>query len=253
MDYESKALTAPVELKADGAGQFVATFATLNVIDLHGDVTVDGAFTDGAAVLIGQYDHAQEMLGAYPVGKGLIAVDGDTVRVAGEFFLDTPHGDAAYKTIKHTAELMQWSYVYGVKAASFGQFEDAAGIPRDVRFLEGLDVKSVDPVARGAGIGTRTDAVKGAPTPYHQDLDHLIAEVGRVIARTEARHEMRAKDNRTLSADDLARVTALSKGLADLGLRLVDVLPAAIETIDLQRERMKFEQASARRFLVAGD
>ena len=157
MEHETKALT--FELKASERGKFSAIFATLNVIDLHGDVTLPGAFTDGAEVLIGGWDHAPAGL---PVGKGAIREDGNLVRVEGGFFLDTPHGEAAYRTVKAAGSVVQWSYVFRVLDASFGEWPESPGQSRDVRFLKALDVWSVDPVGRGAGIGTRTTRVKGA-------------------------------------------------------------------------------------------
>jgi len=148
VEHEAKSLK--LTLKADSeSGEFAATFSRFNVIDHHGDVTLPDAFKAGAEVLIGGYNHARTSL---PVGKGSIVVDGDVARVEGSFFLDTPHGEAAYKTIKAAGSILEWSYVFGIKEASFGMFEDGDGVEREVRFLKALDVM---------GLPTRVKDEKG--------------------------------------------------------------------------------------------
>lgn len=152
---DAKNVRMKVELKAAGReGQFTATFATLNVIDKDGDVTIAGAFVDGAPVRISAWGHNW---GALPVGKGTIHADDERAWVDGEFFLDTTHGKDTYLTVKNLGELQEWSYGFDIDKQAFGKFEE-----RDVRFLEGLTVHEVSPVLIGAGVDTRTDAIKGA-------------------------------------------------------------------------------------------
>ncbi len=153
---ESKQFRAAIELKADPAeaGQFVATFATLNVIDKDGDVTVPGAFRDGQAVRIARWGHNWADL---PVGKGTIRADQERAWVEGEFFLDTQMGKDTYLTVKNLGELQEWSYGFDIVKRSSGKFAD-----RDVQFLEALDVHEVSPVMLGAGINTGTDQIKAA-------------------------------------------------------------------------------------------
>jgi hypothetical protein len=245
---ETETKTLALALKADAPeGSFVATFATLGVVDAHRDVTMPGAFEDGKAVLVGPYQH--DWLGL-PTGKGVIRVDDDQARVDGEFFLDTEHGKATYLTVKNAGELMEWSYVFTVTKASEGDFDgpDGTVIP-DVRFLEGLDVWSVDPVLKGAGVGTGTDHIKGlAPAAAYADhAGSLTVEVATFISRTNARIDQRAADGRSLSTDDRDRLTALLKGLADAGARLEDVLHEgkADESIDIQRELLRYQRTVA--------
>ena len=45
------------EIKSEAEGTVTAVFATLGVKDSDGDVTVDGAFEDGAEVIISSYGH----------------------------------------------------------------------------------------------------------------------------------------------------------------------------------------------------
>jgi len=137
---------------ADETGEFRAEFATLNVIDHDGDVTVPGAFRDGQETLIEAWNHNY---GQLPVGKGVIHEDGDKAVVEGFFFLDTQGGLEHYKTVKALGSLQEWSYTFDVEDSGSGEFDG-----EDVQFLRKLDVWGVAPVERGAGIDTRTTDIK---------------------------------------------------------------------------------------------
>ena len=145
-----KTYRGPIEFKADAdeTGQFVAEFATLNVIDHDDDVTVPGAFRDGQETLIEAWNHNY---GQLPVGKGFVREHGDKAVIQGRFFLDTAHGLEHYKTVKAMGSLQEWSYTFEVLEAEPGTFDG-----QDVQFLCSLDVWGVAPVQRGAGIDTRT-------------------------------------------------------------------------------------------------
>lgn len=173
MDPTRKIHRGTIELKADSPGEFRATFATFNVIDRDGDVTIPGAFQDGQEVRICAWGHNW---GALPVGKGTISQDDSKAWVDGSFFLDTEGGEQTYRTVKNLAGLQEWSYGFDIKEQSFGQFEE-----RDVRFLRALDVFEVSPVMIGAGIGTGTDAIKSAqlevqPTAAERKSLELLAD-----------------------------------------------------------------------------
>lgn len=148
-----------VEVKDDEAGTVEARFSTYDVIDSDGDVTRQGAFTDGQEVRISAWNHGS-WSGALPVGKGVIRDRGDHAVLEGQFFLSTAAGREHFEVVKGLGPLQEWSYGYTVTKASFGEFEE-----REVRFLEGLDVTEVAPVLKGAGIATRTLVVKSADAP----------------------------------------------------------------------------------------
>lgn len=150
----TKEFRGHMELKADGEpGEFSAVFATLNVIDHDGDVTLPGAFGE-QRVLIEPWNHDYQRP---PVGKGLIHEDAEKAVVDGRFFLDTANGKEHHAVVKETADMQEWSYTFHVVEGEAGQFE---GEP--VYFLKKLDVIGVSPVTRGAGIGTHTQSVKRA-------------------------------------------------------------------------------------------
>lgn len=151
---KTKTFRGHMQLKADGEqGEFQAVFATLNVIDHDGDVTVPGAFGE-QRVLIEPWNHNYQ---APPVGKGLIHEVEDEAVVDGRFFLDTAGGKEHHAVVKETEDMQEWSYTFRIVDAARGMFN---GEP--VTFLKKLDVMGVSPVTRGAGIGTRTTTIKSA-------------------------------------------------------------------------------------------
>ena len=138
----------------EAEGQFRATFATLNVLDRDEDVTLPGAFKDGQEVRIARWGHNWADL---PVGKGVIHADEQSAWVDGEFFLDTTAGRDTYTTVKRLGDLQEWSYGFEILDSELGQHEG-----KDARVLKALDVFEVSPVMIGAGLNTRTDAIKAA-------------------------------------------------------------------------------------------
>lgn len=151
-----KALSG-VEFKDAGHGQVEAVFATLNVVDHDGDVTLPGAFKSGAPVKISAYNHSSWQ-GALPVGKGRIFEEGDSVVFRGEFF-DTTNAQDTRKTLAALGDMGEWSYGFDVDDSAPGEFKG-----KNVRFLKSMSVHEVSPVLMGAGIGTRTRSVKSADT-----------------------------------------------------------------------------------------
>lgn len=231
-EFERKALR--IELKADQPGAFSAVFATLNVIDHDGDVTVPGAFKDGAEVIIGSWGHKTSDL---PVGKGIIRTSPTEATVDGEFFLDTGPGKDTYQTVKNLGALGEWSYVFSVTKQSFGE---QGGRP--VRFLEGLQVYSVDPVLAGAGIDTRTTAIKSFTrdltfSAHSEQIAELLEEF---VGRVKERVALREKEGRMLSQANVDRLSAIAESLkgaaGDLEGLLGDANPKSNE---LAREAIR--------------
>jgi HK97 family phage prohead protease len=152
-------------------GEVEAVFATLNVKDSDGDVTLKGAFEDGAEVRISAYNH-KSWEGALPVGKGTITESGDTAVLKGQFFLDTAAGADTFAVVKQMGDLQEWSYGYDVVDSEKGTKDGES-----VRLLKGLKVHEVSPVILGAGVGTETLAVKGAKQ-LQSDLRGDLTEAG---------------------------------------------------------------------------
>ena len=215
-----KVVSGPVTFKAEGdEGQFKAVFSTMNTIDLDGDVTVPGAFTDGEKVRIAYWGHRWQDL---PVGRGEIHSDEKEAWVEGRFFLDTEGGRETYNTVKHLGELQEWSYGFDVLEHSEGEFDG-----KQVTFLRRVKVHEVSPVFLGAGIGTRTVGIKagarhtGSEYRTLQEVHDMIVSLGAKCAEGGD-----SAGDGTGEAKDEAR-EGKSSGGPDLSLRL------EIEMLDL--------------------
>lgn len=163
-----------VEVKDATKGEIQAVFSTFDQVDHDGDVTLKGAFTDGAPVQISAFNHGS-WEGALPVGKGVIRVNGNEAVLDGQFFMDTQHGRDTFATVKAMGDLQEFSYGYNVADSETGTFEG-----KSVRFLKALDVFEVSPVLKGAGIGTRTLSVK-SKTDEDDDTQQLVPAVKRAM------------------------------------------------------------------------
>jgi hypothetical protein len=150
---ESKTLQR-VEIKDAAKGQVSAVFATFNVIDGDGDVTLPDAFEDGAEVVISSYQHTS-WGGSLPVGKGTIRTTKAEAIMDGRFFMDTTSGRDTFTVVKQLGPRQQWSYGYDTIDSDRGTFDG-----QEVRFLKRQLVHEVSPVLVGAGVNTRTLAVK---------------------------------------------------------------------------------------------
>lgn len=148
-------------VKSADQGTVEAVFATFNVKDLDGDVTLPGAFEDGAEVLISAYNHGT-WGDKLPVGKGVIRVDETKAWMEGQFWLDMLSGAETFKAVKNAGDLQEWSYGYNVLET--GEVTDAMYQLGVWRVLKKLRVFEVSPVMVGAGIGTETVSIKSAKT-----------------------------------------------------------------------------------------
>ena len=203
-----------VEVKDADKGEITAVFATLNVIDSDGDVTVKGAFPSDMPVVISAYGHTSWQ-GAKPVGKGTIREVGDEAILDGQFFLDTVDGRDTFTVVKELGALgvQEWSYGYDPVKFSFGEHEG-----QRVRFLEELKVHEVSPVLKGAGVGTRVLAAKSG-VKFSEHVDAVVADVEQLVARAADVVALRAEKGKGLSdtsAGSLIQLEAALKRLTEL-------------------------------------
>ncbi|MEU8379771.1 HK97 family phage prohead protease [Streptosporangium sp. NPDC048865] len=219
-----------VEIKDEDRGEVTAIFSTFNVEDSDGDVTVPGAFEDGAKMPLSAYGHAS-WAGALPVGKGGIRTTKTEAILEGAFFMDTAHGLDTFKTVKQLAELGQWSYGYDPVKFSYGEHEG-----KRVRFLEGLKVHEVSPVLLGAGVGTRTLGAKNAPMSFIDEARLVLAaahSLGDRAADVLAKRLEKGKGLGAESADLLEQVQTELKRFGEL------LTPAPDIDGDLEREYLR--------------
>lgn len=219
-----------VEIKDADRGEITAIFSTLGVKDSDGDVTVPGAFEDGAEMPISAYGHTS-WAGALPPGKGRIRTTKTEAILEGQFFLDTTHGADTFKTVQRLGALGQWSYGYDAVKFSYGEHDG-----QKVRFLEQLKVHEVSPVLLGAGVGTRTLGAKSAPMSFAEEAWAVLAAVtglGDRAADVLAKRLEKGKGFGAESASLLEQVEAELKRLTGL------LAPAPDIRADLEREWLR--------------
>lgn len=205
-----KSLT-DVNLKGGDSGEVEAVFSTFDVIDKDNDVTLKGAFTEGAAVVISSYGH-KSWEGQLPVGTGTIHEDGNKAIMKGRFFLNTTHGRDTWETVKElsAAKLQEWSYSLDQVQSKAGEVDG-----RKVRIIERVGfVKEVSPVLLGAGVGTMTLSTKSLKFCDH--LDTVVADVDELIARATEVMALRASKGKSISADSSATLMVLDETIARL-------------------------------------
>ncbi len=245
-----------VTLDADGVGTFRAAIATFDVVDHDGDVTLAGAFKNGQAVRIAQWGHNW---GVLPSGRGTLDSDAKHAWVDGKFFLNTTHGKDTYETVKQLADLQEWSHGYDVVDGSTDASE-VSHYDGAVRILKALDLVEVSPVMLAAGIGTRTENIKGGDGTLAARLDRMAADTPVIIEHARASVTMRGKSGRVLSAANRTRLSALAEawttGLSELNALLRDTDASATDDESKARSELALMRigelrAEARRLGVA--
>lgn len=212
---ELKSLSHGVEIKSASKGEVEAVFSTFNVIDHDGDVTFPGAFEDGAEVVISGYKHAV-WSGALPVGTGRIRTTKSEAILQGRFLLDTTAGRDHFEVVKAMGARQEWSYGYDVlNPPETGMFDG-----RKANFLRKLKVHEVSPVFQGAGVNTRTLAVKSL-TDAGMDLRDAVRLAERTVAVSEYKAAIRPHETPVTTK-------------AWLGKSVVDGLPADAPIADLR-------------------
>lgn len=192
-----------VEIKDADKGIVEAVFASFNTVDKDGDVTLPGAFDDGATVAVSAYGHTS-WEGRLPVGFATIRQTDTEAVATAQFLMDTQHGAETFRTVKslHSRGLGEWSYGYDVLEHSFGEHEG-----RKVRFLRKQLVHEVSPVLVGAGVGTRTLSAKAG---------HPSAPGGAMTYKTAIRPHETDVVNRAWDRDAVVSAVADDASVSDL-------------------------------------
>jgi HK97 family phage prohead protease len=223
-----------VEVKDADKGEITGVFSTLNVIDSDGDVTLKGAFEDGAKVRISAYGH-KSWEGALPVGKATIKEVGNEAIFDGRIFLDTQAGRDTFTVIKELGAdgLQEFSYGYDPLEYSYGEYEG-----RDVRFLSKLKVHEVSPVLLGAGVGTRLLTAKSGGMKFSEHFTAVLADVDALLERATDVVALRAEKGKAISDTSAEGLTQLHASLK----RLTDLMaaPTSESTDELGREYARF-------------
>jgi len=173
-----------VTLKSAERGLAVARFSTPDgvTVDRDGDITLKGAFQEGAKAIISPWGHTSVTAGSIPAGRATIHADGTASL---KFFLSTEVGRSTYESVKELADIVEFSYGFHVTEGAAPTAEQRAAGAR--RVLKSLRVYEVSPVVMGAGISTGLLAIKASP-PAPPD-PALVREVKRFQAFAECMKE----------------------------------------------------------------
>jgi phage head maturation protease len=200
-------MTAPhaAEIKAFGAlsvkdadkGLVQAVIATLEVVDRDGDIIRKGAIANGTKVTMSAYGH-DAVFGARPAGKGVLSVEGNQLTFNGRMFLATTAGRETFEVLKEL-DTAEWSFGFRVLGEEVPNESERKQGAR--RVLTKLDAFEVSPVLMGAGVGTRTVAVKDAGDPEQAELRAICEKIRADYERRELerqREEARAIGRKVL-------------------------------------------------------
>lgn len=215
------------DLKMDVEGKegtFEAVFATMNVVDKDGDITVNGAFGQ-QDVVISQWNHGswKEGAAALPIGVGKIYEVGDKALVSGEFDMNDPDAVKTYnkfKYMKSKGRNIEFSYALPKKEFDY---IDMNGERR--RRLKKIQVPEVSPVLMGAGMDTELLSVKNAKQsiPIKEHFETVQAAVKGLVDRITSLGELREAEGRHPSEETLQSAAQLKSELSDLICKLDEV------------------------------
>ncbi len=206
-NMETKKLLSTGVKSLDGAGELMAVFCTLEVLDLDGDVIKRGAIqpTD---VKLAAFGHKWNSL---PIGKGKIYERGKEAIFEGQIFTNTVDGKETYETLKSLGDLAEFSFGFDILESRSGSWQG-----KPCRELLKLKIFEVSPVFMGAGIDTRILSIKSSGGGGLKDPVSVLASIkaleddlknGPIEAMMElAKIDMLLKDD--LQPERISRVSA---------------------------------------------
>jgi len=210
-------------LDGEKEGDVLVAFAKADgvTVDRDGHITDPGAFPS-KRVPISSYGHTSwpDKGARLPTGLTEIGEEAGEALAKGRFFLDTTHGLDTYRTVKALGDLQEWSYGYRILAHLR---EKASSGTKMLLRLKKLDVHELSPTLVGAGIGTRTLAIKShdgdgplAGLPFGEEFDRVLIEISSIVERSKSLRDLRAKAGRELSETNRSRLLRLRDSIASL-------------------------------------
>jgi hypothetical protein len=210
MELERKQFTANVQ--PGDAGEITALVSVFSNVDHANEKVMPGAFKASLEKRtpkgVWAHDWQQPIaktLEAYETNEGLV--------IRGQFNLDTQRGREAFSDIKFGI-IDEFSIGYRVVKDSF----DSEA--KDIRQLDELELYEWSPVLVGMNPATELLTIKSdVPATLASQVDTMLAYGNQLANRFKALHELRAKDDRQLSAAKWQQIGAC-RDVFDALLRL---------------------------------
>src|SRR3990172_2661029 len=227
-----------LEFKQEGdQGLVTAVFATLNVIDEDGDVTIPGAFGE-QSVKLAAWGHGWDKL---PVGRGAIRERGEgehegrPVRFLKRmkvWEVSPVMVGAGVDTM--TVDIKAGKVAIGVHATEMAP-EDGAVVWRGcvgaAGRMMGADIPEGDMPGVRRHLAAHYKQFDREPPwenmrgwTYLDHAEHVLADVQAFVQRSEALAAVRAKEARTLSAANRSRLEEVAKAAAVLREEIEELL-----------------------------
>lgn len=179
-------------------GEGVAVIATLGAVDKDNDVTLEGAFGDQIVPVVPAHNWHEA-----PLGKASVREQGSEVVAEFKLNLKTSLGREWYEALRfdleHPPAKQQWSYAFSIPE---GGAKDGVLENHPVRFLKKLKIHEISPVLLGAGVDTRTVAMKGRAEAM-KGLWLTVDQVKRLCPSCAER--MRSKGIRKIALAEVAK------------------------------------------------
>jgi len=216
-------------IPGESRGEVECVIATLNVIDHDGDLTEPGAFGEQEAPIVGAHNWRSA-----PLGKATISESGRDVIARLRFNLAAEGGREWFEALKFDFQdgrpLQQYSYGYDVLKSK----PDSVG-GRRIRRLQKVRVIEVSPVLVGAGINTRTLAVKAgvAVETQFEQLEQVLSDAEAFFGRLKEIERIRKGQGRSpFSKANQDRLAVLASRLEKILTEIKSASRAPHETVD---------------------
>jgi hypothetical protein len=223
-----------LDLKKLDAGMLSVVFATMNVMDKDGDITLPGFFGVQDVALLPCHDWSH-----VPIGKGVTREEGDKAVADFQMNLEIPAAKEWLSHIKfdlaHGKPLQEYSYGFKILAGGSRMGETDGKTARYLTPREdgtpGCKIWEVSTVLVGAGENTGTLSAKASGSNGNKFCDEIEAALDAaesVAVRAKSLADLRAEHGREISQANKEKLVLLAGSLQKAAMTLVSVAAPAV-------------------------
>ena len=215
-------------------GLLSVVFATMNVVDKDGDMSLPGFYGNQQVMMLPAHDWSH-----VPIGKGTTREEGNEAIADIAMNMDLQAAkdwlSAIKFDLKHGTPIQEYSY--GFKVLEGGsRLGDHSG--KNIRYLTpredgtpGSKIWEVSPVLVGAGEKTRTVMAKeNDGKSFCEEVETALAAADNLFERSKVLAALRAKDGRELSSTNKERLVTVADSLQKLAKEMLGLTaPVVVE------------------------